>query len=156
MRVAAVAQECNLVAPGHPRRERIAVAYFPVEQGGRLVDGGGDSRVQLGNVLAHVGHVAGLEPRLLDLHVCLVRELAGDDPVEFLAVAEGVLHKVRVVADPAAAASSSAKCSTWEVWGNLVRCEGAHQMLTQSWSTKSLHRASCLRCSPGKYARQHE
>jgi hypothetical protein len=41
-----------------------------------------------------------LEPRFRDLHIFLVADLPGQDPIELFATSESVLDDVGVVADP--------------------------------------------------------
>lgn len=94
--MAAVTEEGNIVLLGNPGWQWISIADLPVQERGGFLDCGGDPGIQALNVLSHVGHVSFLEPRLLDLHVCLMRELACYYPVEFLAITQGVLDEVRI------------------------------------------------------------
>lgn len=91
-----VPNQRDLVVLAHPRRDRVAVTNLPIETGLRLAHNGRDARVTIFHQLADRVHVAGLEPGLFDVLGVLVR----DDPVELFAVAERVLDKVFVLADP--------------------------------------------------------
>lgn len=96
MRVAAIADQGDLVIATDPRGDGVAVADFPVETLVCLANGGGDARVQRLDQPAHLVHVARLRPRLAHVGRVLVR----DDPVELVAAAQRVLHAVHVLADP--------------------------------------------------------
>jgi hypothetical protein len=91
-----VPEENNLMAPTNPRRNRIAITDLPIQTLLRLPDGRRNPRIEISNGIAHVIHVPRLEPGFCDILCILVCE----DPVEFFAVAEGVLHEVYIRANP--------------------------------------------------------
>lgn len=96
MWVTTVPDQSDAVILADPSRDRVAVTDFPVETRLGLAHDGGHTGVAVFDEFAYSIHIAGLEPRLLDVLGVLVR----DDPVELFAVAERVLHQVLVLADP--------------------------------------------------------
>lgn len=96
MRVTTVSDQSDAVILADPSRDRVAVTDFPVETRLGLAHDGGDTGVAVLDEFADGVHIAGLEPRFLDVLGVLVR----DYPVELFAVAERVLHQVFVLADP--------------------------------------------------------
>jgi hypothetical protein len=91
-----VPEENNLMALTNPRRNRIAITNFPIQTLLRLPDGRRNPRIEISNGLTDIIHIPRLEPGLCNVFCVLVCE----DPVEFFAVAEGVLHEVYIRADP--------------------------------------------------------
>lgn len=96
MWVAAVTEQYNAVTFADPIRDGVAVADFPVETLFGLSQDRADIRIEVFDDLAHLVHVARLEPRLLDIFGVLVRQ----NPVEFLTAAQCVLYDVYIIADP--------------------------------------------------------
>lgn len=96
MWMTAVTEEGDIMLFGNPGWQWISVADLPIQERGRFLDCGGDPGIQAHNILSDVGHVSLLEPRLLNLHVRLMRELACYYPVEFIATTQGILDEMRI------------------------------------------------------------
>lgn len=98
--MAAVAEEGNIVLFGNPSWQWVSVADLPIQECRCFLDCRGNPGIQALNMLSHIGHVSFLEPRLLDFHVRLVRELACYYPVELVATTQGILDEVRIQSNP--------------------------------------------------------
>ncbi len=92
----AVSDQGDLMVFADPCRDGVTVADLPIQAGVGLPDYCRNSRITIFNELTNGIHIAWLEPRLLDVLGVLV----GDDPVKLLAVPQGILNQVLILADP--------------------------------------------------------
>ena len=94
--MAAVSEKYDFVTLAHPRWYGISIAYLPIQALFCFVHCCRDPRIARLHDFAHLVHIAGLEPRLLDVSRVLVRK----DPIELFAVTERILDKMHIVPYP--------------------------------------------------------